>query len=179
MTPTVLIKASADPAAILPIVRNHLSALEPDLVAYNVMRLDDRLDLAFFVNRAAALAGGVLGLLALALGSFGIYGTIASLVQRRRREIGVRLALGASRIEIVRLISTAGIRWSVIGVVVGIGLGTVATVGLSRVVRGITPVDLLAFAVTTALLLAASGVACYWPARRASRMAVIAVLRED
>lgn len=177
-TPTVLLKASGEPAPLIPIVRTQLSRLDPDAAAYNVMRLDDRLNLGRVVNRAAATAGGVLGLLALALGSFGIYGTMASLAQRRQREIGVRLALGASRGEIVRLVSSAGLRWSVVGVGLGLGLGAVALLGLSRMMRGVSASDPLAFAVTTVLLVGVSSAACYIPAQRASRVNVTAALRE-
>jgi ABC-type antimicrobial peptide transport system permease subunit len=156
-----------------------LSELDPDAAAYNVMRLDDRLNLGRVINRAAATAGGVLGLLALALGSFGIYGTMASLAHRRQREIGVRLALGASRRDVVRIISTAGLRWSAVGVGLGLGLGALALLGLSRIVRGVSAIDPLAFAVTAVSLLAVSGAACYLPARRASRVSVTAALREN
>src|SRR6185436_3954393 len=71
--------------------------LDPDLVAYNLMTLDERLTLGLIVNRTAATVSGILGLLALALGSLGLYGTMSFLVQLRRREIGVRLAVGRHR----------------------------------------------------------------------------------
>jgi hypothetical protein len=120
----------------MPLVRSRLSQLDPDVGAYNVMWLDERLDIGLVLNRAAAIAGGVLGLLALALGAFGIYGTIASVVQQRRREIGIRLALGASRFEVVRLISTAAMRSTLTGVAFGLTLGALATFGVSRILQG-------------------------------------------
>jgi predicted permease len=178
-SPTVLLKTVGDPSSFVTLVRTRLAELDSEAAAYNVMRLDDRLNLGRVVNRAAATAGGVLGLLALALGSFGIYGTMASLAQRRHREIGIRMALGASRREIVRIISMAGLRWSAVGVGLGLGLGALALFGLSRMMRGVSASDPLAFAVTAVLLLIVSGTACYIPARRASRLSVTASLRES
>jgi predicted permease len=145
-TPTVLFKVPTSAATLVPLVRLRLSQLDPDIGAYNVMWLDERLDLGLVLNRVAAIAGGVLGLLALALGAFGIYGTIASVVQQRRREIGIRLALGASRLQVVQLIAIAGMRSSIAGVACGVALGALATFGLSRVVHVVAAVDLPAFA---------------------------------
>lgn len=178
-TPTFLLKPAGDPGSIVTLVRDRLTALDPDLVAYNVMTLDDRLTLGLMVNRAAAAASGGLGLLALALGAIGIYGTMSFLVQQRRREIGIRLALGATRASVMRLVTRQGLIWSLAGMAAGIGLGGVAAFGLSRVVRGVQVFDAPAFLMITVALTATVYLACYAPARRASRVDPIATLRDE
>jgi predicted permease len=176
-TPTFLFKSTGDSRSVLSLVRAGLLEIDPDLVAYNVMPMDDRLNLATVVNRAAATVSGSLGLLALALGAIGIYGTMSFLVQQRQREIGIRIALGASRAAVVSQISKLGLRWAAIGLAIGLVLAGIASLGLSRVLRGVTPGDPLAFAITALMLIGVAYLACQIPARRASRVDPIVALR--
>jgi hypothetical protein len=179
MTPTFLLKANGDPVSVLPLVSTRLSELDPELVTYNVMPLDERLTLGNVLNRAAAIVSGSLGLLALALGSIGIYGTMSFLVQQRRREIGIRVALGASRSSVMALITKRGMSWVAGGLAFGLLLGEVAALGLSRVVRNVSLVDVIAFGLTAIGLAGAAYVACLVPARRASRVDPLEALREE
>jgi ABC-type antimicrobial peptide transport system permease subunit len=176
-TPTFLFKSTGDSRSVLSLVRAGLLEIDPDLVAYNVMPMDDRLNLATVVNRAAATVSGGLGLLALALGAIGIYGTMSFLVQQRQREIGIRIALGASRAAVVSQISKLGLRWAASGLAIGLVLAGIASLGLSRVLRGVTPGDPLAFATTALMLIGVAYLACRIPARRASRVDPIVALR--
>jgi len=176
-TPTFLFKSTGDSRSVLSLVRAGLLEIDPDLVAYNVMPMDDRLNLATVVNRAAATVSGGLGLLALALGAIGIYGTMSFLVQQRQREIGIRIALGASRAAVVSQISKLGLRWAASGLAIGLVLAGIASLGLSRVLRGVTPGDPLAFAITALMLIGVAYLACQIPARRASRVDPIVALR--
>jgi predicted permease len=178
-TPTFLFKSTGDPRTVLTLVRAALLELDPDLAAYNVMPMDDRLNLGVVLNRAAATVSGGLGLLALALGAIGIYGTMSFLVQQRQREIGIRIALGASRGDVVGQISNMGLRWAGSGLAIGLVLAGIASLGLSRVLRGVTPGDPLAFAITGLLLIGVAYLACQIPARRASRVDPIVALRVD
>ena len=178
-TPTFLMKASNDPAAIVAVVRRELAGLDPDLVAYNVMALDDRLMLGSAVSQSAAMASGGLGILALGLGTVGVYGTIALLVRQRRREIGVRLALGASSGQVRSLFARQGMVWAIRGTVVGVGLGGLASLALSRMVRGVVPGDPVAFIGVSLALLGVAYIACAVPARRASRIGPMTALREE
>ena len=178
-TPTFLLKAESDPAAIVTVVRRELAELDPDLVAYNVMTLDDRLTLGSAVSRSAAMASGGLGILALALGTVGVYGTIALLVRQRRQEIAVRLALGASSSQVRSLFARQGMVWALKGTVVGVGLAGLASLALSRAVRGVVPGDPVAFIGVSLVLLGVAYVACAVPARRASRIGPMTALREE
>ena len=172
-------KAAGDPAAIVTLVRRELAEIDPDLVAYNVMALDDRLMLGSTVSRAAAVASGGLGILALALGTVGVYGTIALLVRQRRQEIAVRLALGASSAQVRSLFARQGMSWALKGTVVGVALAGLASLALTRAVRGVVPGDPVAFVGVSLALLGVAYIACAVPARRASRIGPMTALRED
>lgn len=178
-SPTVLMKTAGNTTPLLSAVRSYLGDIDPDIVGYNVMVLDDRLNLPTIVSRTAAIVSGCLGLLALALGALGIYGTMSFLVQQRRREIGIRMALGASRADVIGYLSKQGMRWAAAGTLVGLGLAGLASLGLSRVVRGVTPGDPLAFAAASVALLSVAYMACRVPARRASRVDPMVALRVD
>ncbi|HEY7189013.1 MAG TPA: ABC transporter permease [Vicinamibacterales bacterium] len=178
-SPTFLIKGTGDTAALLAFVRARLTELDPDLVAYNLMPLDDRLGLGLIVNRAAATVSGALGLLGIALGSFGLYGTMSFLVALRRREIGVRLALGAPRRSVMTLIAKRGMAWAGIGVLLGLVTAWIAALGLNRFLSGVSASDPLAFAAAPLVLAATAYLACHVPARRAARLDPLDALREE
>jgi predicted permease len=179
VSPTFLIKATGDPAAVVALVRLRVAEVDPEQVPYNLMTLDDRLNLGMILNRAAAAVSGSLGLLALALGSIGIYGTMAFLAQTRQRELGVRLALGATPSSVMMLMTRQGIVWTSTGLLLGVIAGWVAAFGLSRVVHGVTVTDPLAFVLTPVVLATAAYAACWVPARRASRLDPLVVLRDE
>jgi predicted permease len=178
-SPTFLMKTRGDPTALLAFVGARLADIDPDLVAYNLMTLDDRLTLGLIVNRAAATVSGGLGLLALALGSFGLYGTMSFLVALRRRELGVRLALGASRRSVMTLVAKQGMSWAGAGMLLGLGAGWIAALGLNRFLTGVSAADPLAFAAAPLVLAAAAYLACHVPARRAARLDPLDALREE
>jgi putative ABC transport system permease protein len=178
-SPTFLMKSAGDTAALLAYVRARLADIDPDLVAYNLMTLDERLTLGLIVNRAAATLSGGLGLLALALGSFGLYGTMSFLVALRRKEIGVRLALGASRGSVMTLVAKQGMTWVGAGMLLGLGAAWIAALALNRFLAGVSASDPLAFAAAPLALAAAAYLACHVPARRAARLDPLETLREE
>ena len=178
-SPTFLMKTSGDPTALLTFVRARIAEIDPDLVAYNLMTLDERLTLGLIVNRAAAVVSGGLGVLALALGSFGLYGTMSFLVALRRREIGVRLALGAPRRSVMTLVARQGMSWAGAGMLLGLGAAWLAALGLNRFLSGVNAADPLAFAAAPLVLAAAAYLACHVPARRAARLDPLDALREE
>jgi predicted permease len=178
-SPTFLMKSSGDTTALLAFVRARIAEIDPDLVAYNLMTLDDRLSLGLIVNRAAAAVSGGLGLLALALGSFGLYGTMSFLVALRRREIGVRLALGAPRRSVMALVARQGMSWAGAGMLLGLGAAWIAALGLNRFLPGVSAADPFAFAAAPLVLAAAAYLACHVPARRAARLDPLDALREE
>jgi ABC-type antimicrobial peptide transport system permease subunit len=142
------------------------------------MLLDDRLLLGLVVIRSAAIASGAMGALALLLGSIGLYATMSFVAHQRRREVAVRAALGASPAQVRSLLTKQPARWTTSGFVVGLGLAVLASFGLSRVLRGVSPWDPAAVLLSAAAIGASAFISTYLPARRASALDPVATLRD-
>jgi ABC-type antimicrobial peptide transport system permease subunit len=131
-----------------------------------------------FERLAGTFAGGF-GLLALVLAAVGIYGVIAYTTRQRTREIAIRVALGAQRAEVLRLVLGQGLLLTLAGLAVGIGISLVLTRYLKSVLYGVTTSDLWTYAAVTFLLCLVSLVACYIPARRATKVDPMEALRYE
>lgn len=175
----VNVRANGDPLAYSASVASAIHELNPDLVLYDVTTLETRQQLASFVQRLAGTFVGAFGLLALLLAAVGIYGVTAYTTRQRTHEIGVRMALGAARGDILRLILGQGIRLTLIG----LGVGLLAAFGLTRFLSsqllGVTSTDAITFWGVAILLCAVTLVACYIPAQRAMRVDPMVALRID
>ncbi len=179
---TLMVRTASDPATLITPLQRLLREMDRDLPVYNVRTMDAHLRDSVFglmpIRMGAVLAGGQ-GLIALLLAVMGLYAVVSYAVTRRTREIGVRMALGADRTDVIRLVVREGMRLTVIGVVVGLlvslGLGAV----LSRVLYGVRPMSIGVLAAVTALLLGVSALACYLPARRATRVDPLIALRAE
>lgn len=178
-TAILYVRTERDPATILTSVQQQIRATDPGLP------LDDMRTGAKIINQAlwwsrigVGLLGGF-GLLALALASVGLYGIMAYSVNLRRREIGVRMALGAGQGAVSRMVIRQGMALVVIGAGLGLVLSMLAGRGLARFLYGVSGVDPLNIGGATLILLAAGFIACYLPARRASRVDPLVALRES
>jgi len=120
----------------------------------------------------------VFGLLALGIASIGLYGIQAYSVNQRKREIGLRMALGAAHASVLRLILKQGMSLVLTGVLIGFVAALFVGQLLSRMLYGVSPSDPISIAVAAAVLLAVALLACYLPARRASRVDPLVALRE-
>jgi predicted permease len=176
---TILVKSRGGAMDALPAVREAVAALDPNLAIFSVMTLDAATSLSLLPVKVAATLTAALGTLALILGAIGLYGVMSYLVRQRTREIGIRMALGAHSHAIVRLMAGQGLYWTAIG----LALGLSAAVGVARLIAGflygIGPTDPIAFGVITLLLTATAFIACYVPARHASRIDPLAALRDE
>jgi putative ABC transport system permease protein len=175
------VRTAGDPEAMAPAVEREIRALNPDLPLYDVRSLERTLEgpNGFFLLRMGALFAGALGLLGLILALVGIYGVVSYTAAQRTQEIGVRMALGAQRADILSLMLGQGLRV----IAVGIALGVVASVALSRVLSnllfGISSTDPATFAAVPLLLGVMAVVASYLPALRATRIAPSVALRNE
>jgi putative ABC transport system permease protein len=175
------IRTAADPSSLAPLVAKEIRALDPDLPMFDVITMERMIQgpNGFFLLRMGAVFGGALGLLGLALALVGVYGVVSYAASQRTQEIGVRMALGASRPDILRLVLGRGL----ILIAAGVGAGTVAGLMVSRVLANflfsVSPADPVTFIGVPALLgamaLAASGI----PAFRATRIDPSVALRGD
>jgi putative ABC transport system permease protein len=154
-------------------------AIDPRLPPPRVTTLARATDLALLPQRAAAVVTAVLGGVGLVLTLAGVYGVIAFSAGRRTREIGIRMALGASRSSVLSMIVREGLRLSAAGIVVGLGLAAAATRLLSPWLLEVNPMDTPTFAAVTAALLAAALAASYLPARRAASADPLESLRAE
>jgi putative ABC transport system permease protein len=176
---TILVKSKGSAMDALPALRTAAGALDPNLAIFGVVTLDAATSISLLPVKVAATLTAALGVLALILGVIGLYGVMSYLVRQRTREIGIRMALGAHSGAVVRLIAGQGVRWTAIGLALGLG----AAFGVARLIAGflygVSPTDPTAFVVITLLLAATAFVACYVPARRASRIDPLVALRDE
>jgi predicted permease len=177
--PTMLVRTQAPPAAMLPIIYRELRRLGPSIAIAGIGTLRQQIDDSIFEQRMLAALGGFFGTLALVLAAVGLYGVVAYGTARRTGEIGLRIALGAPRAQVVWMI----LRDSLILVAVGLALGLPAALAGARAVAsvlfGIEATDPFTFASTAALLAAIGAAAAFLPARRASRLDPSQVLRNE
>jgi putative ABC transport system permease protein len=178
-TQTLLVRTAGDPTAIVPSIRRELQALDPQLPLFGVTTLER--ELARTLNRPrfqAVLFAGFAGI-ALLLATIGIYGVTSHAVGQRTQEVGIRMAMGAARRDVLRLIFVQHLRPAVAGLIVGV----VGAVLLSRLLRsllfGVSATDPSTFVVVAGVLLAVAAVACWVPARRATRVDPLVALRAE
>jgi predicted permease len=173
----LIARVSTDPEKATAAVSEQIRAIDPELPIFDVKPMDARRDDALARRRFATLLLGVFAACALVLSMIGIYGVISYWVNQRTHEIGIRVALGATRQNILRMV----VRQSLVLVGGGIGIGVVGAFFLTRVMSsllfGITATDRLTFAAISVLLASVALLASYVPARRATRIEPVAALR--
>jgi len=174
----LVIRTAGDPAAFASTLRHEVQALDKDQPIYNVRTMDDVVANSLGTRRVSMQLFTVFAIAALLLAAIGIYGVMAYSVTQRTQEIGIRMALGAQKSDVLRLVVRQGMTLAAIGVVVGL----VGALGLTRVISnllfGVGASDPTTFIVISLLLIAVAFVACYLPARRAAKLdPVIALTR--
>ena len=175
----VVLRTEGDPAAIMGLVRQAVEQNDPREVIYGVQTMDDVIATSFAARRLSMILLGVFAALALVLSCVGIYGVISYLVSQRTHEIGVRMALGAQRSDVMRLVLGEGAKMALIGVVIGIAAALGLTQLMANQLFGVTAHDPLTFVIVAILLALVALLACYIPARRAVRVDPIEALRYE
>ncbi len=175
------VRTQAAPDDLAITIQKQIHALEPNLPVFNVMTLHESLDGAngFFLLKMAVLFAGSLGGLCLGLAIVGVYGVISYSASQRTHEVGVRIALGAQRSDILSMVLRQGLLLTGAGLVLGLAISFGATRFLKSLLFQVSAVDPLSFSVVTILLVAAAALACYVPARRATRVDPLVALRHE
>ena len=173
------VKMAGDPASLSADVQREVLTLDPNLPIYNVRTLSAQLDQVLASQRVAAVLISSLGLLALLLAGIGLYGIMAYAVSQRTREIGIRMALGAQRGDLQRVIVRQGMTLALIGVALGLLASFAFTRVLKSLLFGVGATDPMTFGGIALLLLGVAVFACWLPARRATKVDPLVALRVE
>ncbi len=175
----LVMRTSTDPSAAIQPVRRRLERVDPDLVISRFATMEQLMDRQLVRPRFNLLLVGIFACVALVLAGVGIYGVIACSVAQRTREIGVRIALGAGKSDILRAVIRQGMAPALIGLLLGLVGALFLTSALGSLLAGVEPTDPLTFAGTALLLALVALSACYIPARRAARIDAMVALRHE
>jgi len=179
---TIVVRTGMDPTQITASVKQAVAQLDPEMPVYNIRTLDQQIvssPMGMAPMRMGTIIAGGQGLIALFLATLGLYGLISHSVKRRTHEIGVRMALGATRSKVLRILIKQGLRLVLIGLGLGLAAAFAVTRALSSVLYGVRPTDMLTFAGVSLLLAGVAIIASYIPARRAMKINPIEALRYE
>jgi ABC-type antimicrobial peptide transport system permease subunit len=177
-TPFFLVRTSGDPLALVAAVRARMKELEPRRSVYDIGVLDERIDGAYALRRLLTMLLTAFSLSALALAAIGLYGTLSYAVGLRRREVGLRMALGALRADIVRQFLAQGLRVVCVACAGGVGLALASGRVLAGLLYGVSATDAATLVGVVALVAVVATLASLVPAVRAARLDPMHVLRE-
>jgi putative ABC transport system permease protein len=175
----LVIRAAGDPRNLAPAVRRIVASVDPEQPVAAVRTMDEIVALEVSDRRQVLLLLGVFAGLALLLASIGLYGVLAYSVTQRSREIGLRMALGATRGSVIRMVVGYGLALTAAGLAIGLAASWAVTRTMTKLLYGVQATDAATFAAVAALLGTVAAAACWIPARRASLLDPIVVLRED
>ncbi len=175
----IVVRTQNDPAALAGSVRGAIAEIDPAQPIYDMQTLDQLVSKSLAQRRFTLTLMLLFGVIALVLSAVGIYGVMAFAVTQRTQEIGIRMALGARAIDVLKMIVGSGMLLAAIGVVVGLAGAFAITRLMSSLLFGISPTDIVTFAMVSAGLLVVALLACYLPARRATKVDPLIALRYE
>jgi putative ABC transport system permease protein len=178
-TQSLLVKTAGAPSGIVALVRREVQALDPQLPVFNVTTLEDEIAETLTRPRFQATLLAGFAAIALLLATIGIYGVTSHAVSQRTQEVGIRMAMGAARGDVLRLILLQHLRPAMLGLAIGV-VGAIALSGFVRsLLFGVSATDPVTFVLVSLGLLAVAAAACFVPARRATRVDPLVALRNE
>jgi len=174
---TLVVKTAVDSKTLLPAIREVFANLDKELNLFSVKTMSEQIESTLWQQRTAARLIGMFGFLALGLAAIGIYGLMANSVALRTKEIAIRMALGADVVQVQSMILRNGMVLALSGIAIGIGAAFVLTRLMSSLLYEVSATDPLTFVLSSVVLLIVALVACWIPARRATRVDPVVVLR--
>jgi putative ABC transport system permease protein len=176
---TLFVRTTGDPRSIVATVQGQVQSLDRNLALTNVTTIEEVLHQGLWAPRMGAILLGVFAGLALILAAVGVYGVLSYSVSQRVQEVGIRMALGAKPSQVLWLVVRQGLRLALVGVAIGLPLAFLFARLISSMLFGVQATDLATFAVVPSLLLGVAFVACYIPARRATKVDPLVALRYE
>jgi len=176
---TFQLRTLGDPLNLVTPVRSEIQSINPNLAIFRVRTLEAQVDESLGQERLVTTLASLFGVLAMVLASAGLFGLLSYSVNQRTQEIGIRMALGARAVDVLRLIVGSGMWLAAIGVVIGLAGAFGITRLMASLLFGVSPTDLLTFVFVSAGLLIVALLACYLPARRAMKVDPLIALRYE
>ena len=174
----LLVRTSGDPSQYVAMARQAVRAIDGSLPAFSIMPLTDVVSDSVAQRRFSMMLLALFALVALFLAAVGLYGVVAYTVSQRTQEIGLRMAIGAQRSDVLRMVVGGGMKFAVIGTIVGVGGALWLATLIASMLYGVTPFDPASYVTTAGVLLTVAALACYVPARRAMAVDPLTALRQ-
>jgi predicted permease len=178
-TMALVMRASVDPRSLVAAIRTEVKAIDPRVPIFGVKTMDDHKTYALWAPNMAASFSLAFGVVAILLSAVGLYSVMAYIVSQRTREVGIRMALGANRADVMKLITRQGMKLAAVGVVIGLLMALALAQVLSSLLIGVSGYDVTTFLLVPTLLAAVALLACYLPARRATKVDPLVALRYE
>ena len=176
---TLVVRTAGDPRPLTPAIREQVLAVDPNQPVYDVKTMEERVAVTLETRRFAVVLLSIFGTLALLLAAIGLYGVLAFAVSQRTREIGIHMALGARARDVLFMVIKQGMSLVLVGVVLGIGGAYALTRTIQSLLFEVGPTDSLTFLLVPLLLAVVGFIACYVPARRATKVDPLVALRYE
>jgi predicted permease len=176
---TLVVRTKGDPASLAPGIREEVKRMDAEVPIAAVQTMEDVVASSIATPRLTGWLLGVFAGLALLLAAIGIYSVLSYVVSQRRREIGIRVAMGATTTQVVGLIWRSGLTVTALGAVVGMVLAALTTRAMAALLHGVTPLDPASFVAAPALLMVVAAIAALIPAVRATRVDAVKALRSE
>jgi predicted permease len=175
----VVARTKVDPASLANALRQQVWAIDKDQAVFDVRTMKEVRSISVGMYSSGSVMLGIFAGLALLLASIGIYGVMAFAVSQRTQEIGIRMALGARALDVLKLVVKHGMKLALLGVAIGLVGSWALTRFMKGLLFGVAPTDLLTFGLVSLCLLVAAFIACYLPARRATKVDPLEALRYE
>jgi putative ABC transport system permease protein len=175
----IMVRTQGDPAQFARTARQIVREVDPTLPAFEIAPLSNVITQSVAQRRFSMLLLGVFAFIAVFLAAVGLYGVVAYAVSQRTQEIGLRMAIGAQRGDVLRLVLGNGMKLALLGVAIGVGGALALSRYIAAMLFEIDRFDVPSYAATAAVLLAVSALACYVPARRAMRVDPLVAMRAE
>jgi putative ABC transport system permease protein len=176
---SIALRTQVDPGSVIPVIRDRLNRLNPAVPVTDFQRLDDRIHESLREPRFYTLMAVACASMAVLFVTFGLYGLVSYSVSRRTAELGIRMAVGAQRTTILGMVVMQGLRMSVAGVVLGLGLAIALGRAMTSLLFQVPPADTLTLLASAGVVVFVTLLACYAPARRASLVNPVTALRTE